>query len=111
MQTIGERLEDARKKRSVAIEQAAEATKIRAEYLASLEKDAGADIPLQTVYIRGFLKNYAKFLRIEPSRLIADFEAIRHAHTANEPSGSARAEKELIGRLERATLLLRTPRC
>ena len=36
MQTIGERLEEARKKRGLSLREAAEATKIRGDYLQKL---------------------------------------------------------------------------
>jgi cytoskeleton protein RodZ len=105
MATIGERLEEARKKLGVSINDAAAATKIRAEYLTSIEKSAGADIPLQEVYIRGFLKNYAKFLKLDYARLLADFDAVRRSQTNAAPAEAAKADRELIGRLELASPL------
>jgi cytoskeletal protein RodZ len=98
MQTIGERLEEARKKRGVSLQDAAESTKIRDEYLAALEANSLKSIPLETIYIRGFIRNYAKFLRIDPSKLLADFDASNG--NAKDMTVSAKAQKELIGRLE-----------
>jgi transcriptional regulator with XRE-family HTH domain len=98
MQTIGERLEEARKRRGVSIQDAAAATKIREEYLLSMEKNSGSDISLEPIYVRGFIKNYAKFLRVDPSRLVTDFDAA-HAEEKNAEA-PPKSQKELIGRLE-----------
>lgn len=98
MQTIGERLSEARKKQGVSIQDAAKDTKIREEYLVNLEKDDGHGIPLEAIYVRGFLRNYAKFLRLEPSRLLTDFDA--NAGMNAQPTDTPKAQKELIGRLE-----------
>lgn len=73
--SIGETLKEARDKRGISIREAADATKIRGDFLASFEDDS-MDIMLPQIYIRGFLKNYAKFLRIDPKNLLADFDAI-----------------------------------
>lgn len=74
--TIGERLEDARKRKGVSIREAAEATKIRGDFLLSMENNS-FDINLPEIYVRGFLKNYARFLKLEPSRIMTDYEAMR----------------------------------
>ncbi len=63
MQTIGERLEDARKKKGISIREAAEATKIRGEYLQKFEGNQ-FEIGLTDIYTRGFLRGYANYLRI-----------------------------------------------
>ena len=63
MQTIGERFEEARKKRGVSIREAAEATKIRGDYLQRFEGNQ-FDIDLADLYVRGFLRSYANFLKL-----------------------------------------------
>ena len=75
MQTIGERLEEARKKKGISIREAAEATKIRGDYLQKFESNH-FDIGLTEIYTRGFLRNYANFLKIPSDRLLADFAAL-----------------------------------
>jgi len=52
MQTIGERLEEARKRKGISIREASEATKIRSEYLHKFESNS-LDINLPEIYIRG----------------------------------------------------------
>ena len=68
MINIGQELKDARSRLGFSIKEAAEATKVRAEYLAKLE-DNSFDIPLDTVYVRGFLRLYSKYLKLDPDRI------------------------------------------
>ena len=75
MQTIGERLEEARKKKGISIREAAEATKIRGDYLQKFEGNH-FDIGLSEIYVRGFLRNYAGFLKIASDRILNDYTAL-----------------------------------
>jgi cytoskeleton protein RodZ len=96
MQTIGERLEDARKKKGISIREAAEATKIRGEYLQKFEGNQ-FEIGLTDIYTRGFLKGYANYLRIPSERLLNDFSALRGGETRpRQPS------REVYGRMDLA---------
>jgi hypothetical protein len=94
MQTIGERLEEARKRRGISIREAAETTKIRSDFLSSFE-DNSFDINLPEIYVRGFLRNYALFLRINPETIVTDYTA-----TLLGESKSRRESRELFGRME-----------
>src|SRR3954463_16685096 len=75
MQTIGERLEEARKKKGISIREAAEATKIRGDYLQKFESNH-FDIGLTEIYTRGFLRTYANFLKVPSDRLLNDYSAL-----------------------------------
>ena len=75
MQTIGERLEEARKKKGISIREAAEATKIRGDYLQKFESNH-FDIGLTEIYTRGFLRTYANFLKLPADRIINDYAAL-----------------------------------
>src|SRR5436190_10266213 len=75
MQTIGERLEDARKKKGISIREAAEATKIRGDYLQKFESNQ-FDIGLTEIYARGFLRSYANFLKLPADRILNDYAAL-----------------------------------
>src|SRR4249920_3140965 len=75
MQTIGERLEEARKKKGISIREAAEATKIRGDYLQRFEGNH-FDIGLTEIYTRGFLRTYANFLRLPADRILNDYAAL-----------------------------------
>lgn len=94
MQTIGERLEEARKKKGISIREAAEATKIRGDYLQKFESNH-FDIGLTEIYTRGFLRNYANFLKIPSERLLADFASLGHGEARpRQPS------REIYGRMD-----------
>jgi cytoskeletal protein RodZ len=97
---IGERLEEARKRKGVTIREAAEATKIRGDYLLSME-DNSFDIELPQIYIRGFLKNYATFLKLDPQKILTDYDA--HLLGRSErpaPTERSRSQQESLGRVE-----------
>jgi transcriptional regulator with XRE-family HTH domain len=72
MQTIGERLEEARKRRGISLREAAEATKIRADYLQNFEGNT-FDIGLPEIYVRGFLRNYAEYLKVDSKKVLSDY--------------------------------------
>jgi cytoskeleton protein RodZ len=94
MQAIGERLEEARKRLGIALREASEATKIRTDYLQEIENGT-FDFPLPEVYKRGFLKNYAQYLKLDGSQLLAEYDA-QHAGA----SSPARPAAENLGRVE-----------
>jgi transcriptional regulator with XRE-family HTH domain len=81
MQSIGERLEEARKRKGISLREAAEATKIRSDFLGYIEQNT-MDFELPELYKRGFLKNYARYLRLDVDQIMADYHAQRHAHDA-----------------------------
>ncbi len=105
--TIGEKLEEARKRKGVSIREAAEATKIRGDFLLSLESNS-VDIPLPEIYVRGFLKNYARFLRLDADRIITDYDATRLGQSAMQPDeprmheGTSPSGRESLGRMDLA---------
>ncbi len=75
MMTLGEKFQEARNKQGISIREAAEETKIREDYLNSIE-DNSLDIPLPEVYVRGFVKNYARYLKLDKEKIITDFDAL-----------------------------------
>jgi len=100
---IGERLEEARKRMNLSIREVAEATKIRGDYLIAME-DNSFDIPLPQIYIRGFLKNYTRFLKLDPSRILTDYDAHLLGHSdpdhgspSRPASGSHASDRESLG--------------
>lgn len=66
---IGDTLRDARQQRGLSLEDAAAETRIRATHLAALEQEEftrlGGD-----VYVRGFIRSYAKLLGLDPAPLL-----------------------------------------
>ena len=87
---MGSYLRAARRRRRVSIERAAEETRIRADYLMRMESDE-FDF-LAPAYVRGFLKTYARFLRLDPDPILEDFD---------RRYGSGRFESQQIIALER----------
>ena len=65
---IGEQLQSARRKLGLSPAQAAERLRIRAMFVEALEREEWATIG-EFVYVRGFLKNYAKLLGLDAQRL------------------------------------------
>jgi len=94
MQTIGERLEEARKKKGISIREAADATKIRGDYLQKFEGNH-FDIGLTEIYTRGFLRSYAHFLKLPAERILNDYGALgRGEPRPRQPS------REIYGRMD-----------
>ena len=68
---IGKKLEDARNRKGISIREASESTKIRGDFLTSFEA-GNFDINLPEVYLRGFIRVYARFLGIDQESAVAD---------------------------------------
>src|SRR5437773_2412912 len=62
---LGEILLMARQSKGIELERAARDTKIRARYLAALESGEFRELP-GAVYTKGFLRNYAQYLGLDP---------------------------------------------
>lgn len=88
--TIGAYLRAARRRRRVSIERAAEDTRIRADFIMRMESDE-FDF-LAPAYVRGFLRTYARFLRVEVEPLLDEFDRLY---------GSPRVDTTQIASLER----------
>jgi len=94
MQTIGERLEEARKRKGVSIREASEATKIRGEYLHKFENNQ-FDIKLPEIYVRGFLRTYALFLKLPGDKIVNDYKGLGLGE-----SKARGLQRESFGRME-----------
>ncbi len=94
MQTIGERLEEARKRKGISIREAAEATRIRGDYLHKFESNQ-FDINLPEIYVRGFLRTYAGYLKLPVDKISADYNALG----LGQPKPKS-LNREIYGRIE-----------
>ena len=94
MQTIGERLEEARKRKGISVREAAETTKIRGDYLQKFEANS-FDLDLPPLYIRGFLRSYSRYLDLDPERIVSDFNAV-----LTEGRPARRETREVYGRVD-----------
>ncbi|HQY05134.1 MAG TPA: helix-turn-helix domain-containing protein [Lacunisphaera sp.] len=95
MQTIGERLEEARKRKGISIREAAESTKIRGDYLQKFEANI-FEAGLPPLYVRGFLRSYARFLDLDPDRVVSDFDS----QAGREGKSARRESREVYGRVD-----------
>lgn len=95
MQSIGERLEEARKRKGISLREAAEATKIRGDFLGFIEQNK-MDFDLPEIYKRGFLKNYARYLKLDVDKIMTDYNAQQLSNTRLGKKGGA----EWFGQME-----------
>jgi len=94
-QALGERFREAREARGLALSDAAEQIRIRSVYLAAIEEENWSAIGAP-VYVRGFLRTYARFLGLDPEEAVGSFNQTLGAPVAGstdesrEPSGGGR---------------------
>ncbi len=62
--TLGETLRATREQQKLTIEEIADRTKVRAEYLEALEEERYQMLPAKT-YVTSFIRSYARFLGID----------------------------------------------
>lgn len=70
MRTVGQVLKDERERKFYTLDEIEKATKIRKELLEALEAGQYFKLPPQT-FVQGFIKNYGKFLKLDPEKLLA----------------------------------------
>ena len=85
MPALGERFRAAREARGLTLSDVAEHIRIRSVYLAAIEDENWAAIGAP-VYIRGFLRTYARFLGLDPEEVVADFNGQASAPPAPVPN-------------------------
>jgi transcriptional regulator with XRE-family HTH domain len=95
MQSIGERLEEARKRKGISIREAAEATKIRGDYLHKFESNQ-FDIKLPEIYVRGFIRTYANYLKVPADKIVSDYNGLGLGEARN----SRALNREVYGRMD-----------
>src|SRR3954447_11393601 len=78
------RLLAAREEKGVDLYRAERDTKIRARYLGALERGDYRDLP-GAVYTKGFLRNYAAYLGLEPEDVLRQWRRERGDQASPEP--------------------------
>ena len=82
---IGRALRAARRKRGKSLEEASRETRVRLDYLDALEHER-FDALGSEVYVRGFLRSYARYLGLKHDKVIAVYERASGAgHPAPAP--------------------------
>lgn len=73
-ETVGQYLRKEREKRNVSLEAVAKVTRITRENLEALERD-DFQVISAPVFVRGFLRNYANYLGLDPKEVIARYDS------------------------------------
>jgi len=84
MQSVGEKLRDARLGKNLSLEEVYRATKIHPPVLEALEQDRAHNF-LSFVYIKGFLKTYAQYLGLDAEKLLAEYIDSRKPEPPRQP--------------------------
>jgi cytoskeleton protein RodZ len=84
MASLGERLRAAREARGLSLSEVSEQIRIRTVYLVALEEENWRAIGAP-VYVRGFLRTYARFLGLDPEEVVAEFGQAVPSEPAGEP--------------------------
>lgn len=82
-------------RQGLTLEDASRGTRLRAEYLEALEREAFAELP-GDVYVRSFLRSYATFLGLRQEKVIAVFERGAGVHLP-PPAPVDRAPSVAVG--------------
>jgi transcriptional regulator with XRE-family HTH domain len=72
MGTLGKYLRSAREERGIELREAAQQTRISLQYLKALEEEDFSKLP-GAVFVKGFLKNYSKFLKLDEAEVMNKF--------------------------------------
>lgn len=70
----GSFLGEIRRQRGIELEDISNRAKISISYLKAIEEERYADLPA-SVYVRGFVTEYARYLKMNPDRAVKDFMA------------------------------------
>ena len=87
---LGERFRAAREARGLSLSDVAEQIRIRSLYLAAIEDEDWSAIGAP-VYVRGFLRTYARFLGIDPEEAVAAFGRVQPGGAGSPGAAVARA--------------------
>ncbi len=101
MGEFGGRLQNAREERELSLEQVAEATRIPINYLEALESGS-FDVFTSDLHARGFLRNYASFLDLDPDEIAGLYD--RSGATPHPKKGSSPVLVSSTGRVGRSML-------
>jgi cytoskeletal protein RodZ len=94
MASFGENLRRERELRGVDLREMADATKISIRFLQALEQDR-VDILPGGIFPRAFVRQYAKYLGLDPERLVAEFVYAHGGETAprKDPRAPVRVDQ------------------
>ncbi|NWG03312.1 MAG: helix-turn-helix domain-containing protein [Syntrophaceae bacterium] len=73
MESPGKFLKKEREIRNIPLEEISNFTKIKEDYLKAIEEDKYELLP-HSLYVKGYLKGYAKYLSLDPIHIILQYE-------------------------------------
>jgi cytoskeleton protein RodZ len=103
-EALGERLRAAREARGLSLSDVAEQIRIRSVYIAAIEEENWSTVGAP-VYVRGFLRTYARFLGMDPEEAVAAFNRMQPSYGSPQ-AGAGRPNAELDGPARRGSLLI-----
>jgi cytoskeletal protein RodZ len=96
MSTVAEQLRTAREAKKITVQQVADATKIRTDHVRALE-DGNYSAFSAPVYIRGSVKIYARFLKLDEMPVLASLDAeLKETEKFSEPPPLVEQKKNFI---------------
>lgn len=99
MDELGTLLREAREARAVTLAEAQEATKINSRYLEALE-DGRYNVLPSDVHVRGYLRNYARYLRLDPKPLLDRYAMSREGRRPAPPEPAVDEDLSALGPLD-----------
>lgn len=103
----GAQLRSAREKQGISLEEVAQATRIRTQYLEAIEADELNRLPSQA-HARGFIRTYARYLGLEAESLLSamsgETSRLQRQDETGEPSAAAVKEGNSAGAASQAIL-------
>lgn len=106
---VGNKLHEARTRRSLSLQEAEEATKIRCRYLQALENEDWDQLPGDT-YARAFIRTYGAFLGLDGERLAEEQRQLRGASRPGERLPRVDPRPQRVARSRRVRGLQVPPR-
>ncbi len=95
MASVSEILRTAREKQGLTVPQVAEATKMRSDYVRALE-NGDYSVFNANVYIRGFVRNYAKLVKVNVPQIMAQLESeLSQSGRLKEPARSGKSKSPM----------------
>jgi len=99
MPTVAELLRAGREAKNLTVQQVADATKIRTDHVRALE-EGDFSVFSAPIYIRGSVKNYATFLKLDLAKVLPALEAeLKGTQKFSEPPPLTRQEKSIVDQL------------
>lgn len=92
MGTLGSYIRNAREARGLDLRDAAQQTRISINYLKAIEDEDFSKLPGE-VFIRGFLKNYARFLHLPEDEVVKRYDERSKPQPGSAPTAASAAPK------------------